>query len=127
MPGEGLDAAEALDPQMEDGRRARSRCARVDGFATAWGIMFFLWSVCGVVRDYLARELALRNGVDLLSRFLASQIQLVGLLQVHPEVGGRAEVPRQAQGRVCGDRALSGKELGNPVRRNVQAPRQIGG
>jgi len=42
---------------------------------------------------------------------LARQIELIGALEVHPEIGRHAEIPAEAKGCIRGHAALSGRAL----------------
>lgn len=45
---------------------------------------------------------AARNALNGFPALLARQVEIIGALEVHPEIGRHAEVLRQAQGRVGG-------------------------
>src|ERR1035437_5387390 len=69
--------------------------------------------------------IALRDSLYSLADLLAREIQLVGALQVHPEVGGHAEILSEAKGCVRCHVLLACQDLIEAVRRHLDNVGQL--
>jgi len=63
--------------------------------------------------------------VDLGLMLAGGGAQIVGALQVHPELRIDAEIAAEAQGGIGGEGALAGDDLGDTVRRHAQGHREL--
>ena len=66
------------------------------------------------------------DGLDRSPQVTTCPVELVGLLQVHPEIGRRTEIPAQTQRRVGREVTLASDDLADPIGRYVDRARKLG-
>ena len=86
------------------------------------------WSLSGGCRISASssRDAWDHGSLDLVPDRLGSQVQLIALLQIHPESGAHAQPLFEPERGVGRHRALSGDQLIESIRWNMQRPGQLG-
>ena len=67
------------------------------------------------------------NVAEGVAQALPRQIEIVSLLQIHPQISRRSKIAGEPERRVGGDGALGGDDLRDAVGRHAERARQLGG